>query len=104
MKHRAISVAMFVAFAAVSASPALAHSAVAPDSGSNAYDNSTHSRFYVYDMKADSHSAYGNWNNTDNRLSNNSGYGTTVSKAATVTAVRACTDVQFASDPCSNWN
>ncbi len=84
--------------------PALAiHEAYSPDGGSHVWDNQTHDHFSVNDSKCDSHSAYGYWNSTDNRLENYSGCGTTVKKYNVyVTAVKACTN-KPGWDSCSDW-
>jgi hypothetical protein len=87
--------------AALAASPVAMSSVRSVTGSSTTHSGST---FYVSDTKADGHSAYGNWGGTtNNRLQNNSGSGTTVSRSGlTIGSHRACVD-QFGGDPCSIW-
>lgn len=93
----------------VAASPAVAKSAISPDNGSYVWTGgSTEKTFYVKDNKSDNAAAYGNYtltNRSGGRLSNNSGYGTIVSKVYDyrISAIRACTDLTLSPDSCSRW-
>ena len=85
-------------------SPATAHEVWV--TGSHVWDNPpNHDHISVEDTScSDGHSAYGNWNTTDNRLENYNGCNTTVKKYnVNVTAVRECVDIPAAHDPCSAW-
>lgn len=85
------------------ASPALAHSATSPDGGSYVYTTGSYT-LSVKDPKCDGNAAYGYANNTAHRLNNGNGCGTTVSSNyGTITAVQACTNIAYATDPCSSW-
>ncbi len=59
----------------------------------------------ITDTAAEKHSVYANVNNTRNRLDNTAGRGASVSRTYgfRVTSVRACVNIQRASDRCSNW-
>lgn len=83
------------------AAPAVFAGAIAITGSTTSHSGGT---FFVSDTKADGHSAYGNWGGTSgNRLQNNSGSGTTVSRfVGTVGAHRSCVD-QFGPDPCSAY-
>ncbi|MCM3661112.1 hypothetical protein M3148_08925 [Georgenia satyanarayanai] len=77
---------------------------ISPDGGSTVWRSATYT-LKVKDSKDDNKSVYGYANNTNNRLNNLSGVGTTVQKTYgfKITAVQACTDIPLASDPCSDW-
>ncbi|ROS76484.1 hypothetical protein [Cellulomonas sp. PhB143] len=97
--------ALVAAVLAMGASPSMAaeHVAYAPDGGSRAH--SIDKVLYVKDTKADGHQAFGYANDEDHRLDNASGYNSTVKRtyASTITAVRACTNIQNLPDSCSAW-
>lgn len=104
-RNQKYSAVIVFGLALATASPALAHEAWSPDSGSHVWSNTPYNdRFSVEDNKCDTYSAYGYWNNTNNRLDNKNGCNTTIKKySVNVTAVQACTNIPLASDPCSSW-
>lgn len=101
-RKKFVGFALGLGLALLGASPALA--VTSPDGGSTATAGKL-GKFYVADTKCDGHSAYGNWGGTaKHRLKNSSGCGTQVSKkVGTVGAYRACTDIPFGHDSCSDW-
>ena len=103
MRMKRSAAVIIAGMVSLGVSPALAHNATSPDGGSYVW-NSTSTTFNVKDPKCDGHAAYGYVNNTTHRLDNGNGCGSIVTREyGTITAVRACTNIAFATDPCSSW-
>lgn len=103
LRGKSAGFSMIMGMSMFAATPALAHYATSPDGGSYVYNSGT--TFYVEDAKCDNYAAYGFVNNEAHRQDNGQGCGTTLSKPGygTITAVRACTNIPLATDPCSSW-
>jgi hypothetical protein len=100
-RQRLLGIALVAGLLGLGASPALA----VGSSSMGAVASRSGNTVSVRDAKADNSSVYANVNTTSTRLNNLSGYNATVSRTYTfkVTAIRACVDVNFQSDPCSAW-
>lgn len=101
MKCRALTSLLLAGSLVLGVAPAFAATVSTSGATATRSDNTV----TIKDTAADKHSVYANVNNTRTRLNNTAGKGASASRTYgfRVTSVRACVNIQRASERCSNW-